>query len=58
MPKRPPPAFFRFVKKALAISRKVVLTSSLREAEKKSALSVFSEDGDEALVKQIELVPA
>jgi hypothetical protein len=56
LPTRPPPAFFGFVKEALAISRKVVRTSSLTEAEKKSALSVFSVRGDEALVKQIELV--
>jgi hypothetical protein len=56
LPTRPPPAFFRFVKKALAISRKIVRSSSLTEAEKEAALSVFSESGDEALVKQIELV--
>lgn len=35
LPTRPPPAFFSFVKRALAISRKVVRTSSLTEAEKK-----------------------
>jgi hypothetical protein len=55
-PKRPPPPFFRFVDTALAVARKMVTSSPLTPDQRKSALSVFMVGGDEALVKQIEMV--
>jgi hypothetical protein len=44
------------VKAALTMVGRLVRSSSLTQKRQQAALSVFSVDGDEALIKQIELV--
>jgi hypothetical protein len=56
LPEKPAPPFYRFVTAAVAIAEDVVLSSSLTDRQRKAAQSVFTVPGDEALVKQIEIV--
>lgn len=55
-PERLPPPFFQFTEEALNAARRLVLSSSLTEADIDAALLAFSVPSAEALVKQIELV--
>jgi hypothetical protein len=56
LPERPPPPFFLFVKEALAMAWRLVRSSSLTQKQQQAASAIFSVGGDEALIKQIELV--
>ena len=51
---RPTPAFFRFVLKALAISKEVIKSSPIPETQKKGALSILRVQSEDALTKILE----